>query len=132
MTINYDEDIIYEIDVDIHNKNKFESVYTKQYDENSRWIIASLYDNGSEYTIPVNTIAYFSATKPDNTGIFNECQIVDNKILYPISLQTTIKDGKFDAEFRLYKTIDSGDGATTNKLLSTPKFIMHVEKICFR
>ena len=128
MTINYDEDIIYEIDVDIHNKNKFESVYTKQYDENSRWIIASLYDNGSEYTIPVNTIAYFSATKPDNTGIFNECQIVDNKILYPISLQTTIKDGKFDAEFRLYKTIDSGDGATTNKLLSTPKFIMHVEK----
>lgn len=128
MNINYDTDIIYDIDVDFYSRNHFDTVYAKQYDENNRWIRATVWKNGEVYTIPTNAIAVFTCTKRDGYGIYNECQIVNNQILYPISLQTTILDGNINAEFRLYSTIDNGDGTNTSKLISSPKFKMHIEE----
>jgi hypothetical protein len=128
MAINYESDIVYNIDVDFHSLKHLDVVYTKQYDENSRYIVANVWKDSEIYTIPDGAIAIFACTKRDNTGIFNQCIIENNQIIYPISLQTTILDGNLDAEFRLYKTIDNGDGTTMQKLLSTPKFKIRVDK----
>jgi hypothetical protein len=128
MAINYESDIVYNIDVDFHSLKHLDVVYTKQYDENSRYIVANVWKDSEIYTIPDGAIAIFACTKRDNNGIFNQCIIENNQIIYPISLQTTILDGNLDAEFRLYKTIDNGDGTTMQKLLSTPKFKIRVDK----
>jgi len=44
-----EDDIVYEIDVDFHSKKKMETVPTKQYDENSRWIVASVWKDRRLY-----------------------------------------------------------------------------------
>jgi len=127
MAINYDEDIIYNIDVDFHSLRQMETVYSKQYDENTRWIVATVWKDGGIYTIPDGSLAYFACTKPKGLGIFNPCTIIDNKIHYEITLQTTIESGSFGAEFRLYRTETIGEVIKSKKLAS-PNFKMHIDK----
>ncbi len=128
MAIDYEKDIIMNIDVDFYEKKSLETIYTKQYDDRSRWIVATIWKDGEVYTIPENTSAYFACEKPQSGyGIFNPCEIVNNQILYEITTQTTSEFGNFNAEFRLYSK-ETVDGVDITKRLSSPNFKMHVEK----
>jgi hypothetical protein len=127
MAINYDSDIIYEIDVDLHGITNMPTVYAKQYDENARYIVATVWNDGNVYTIPEGTTAIFACTKPDGKGVANPCTIENNKIIYEITLQTTIVHGSFGAEFRLFRTVME-DSITIQKAYSTPKFKMFIDK----
>ncbi|MDF2820176.1 MAG: hypothetical protein K0R15_617 [Clostridiales bacterium] len=116
------EDDPHYIDIDFHGLKQFSTVYSKQYDENVRWIVGTVFKDGQEFIIPEGYVATFACTKPDGRGIDNACQIIDNKIVYKITLQTTIVAGNFDAEFRLAKS------ATETKAISSPKFRMQIDK----
>jgi hypothetical protein len=123
MAVDYDNDLPpIEIDIDLYNRTGFPTAPIKQYDENARWIIVTLWDNGTEYIIPSGTIAQFAMTKPSGKGILNPCIIENNKIYYQITLQSTTESGNIDAEFRL------GRSATDKIAYSTPKFKLNVEK----
>lgn len=123
MAIDLNDDLLYEIDLDLHNKALFPSVPIKQYDQNAGWIVATIWDNGSEYIIPNGTVAQFACTKPiSGLGILNAAIIENNKIYYKITLQTTVEQGNPEAEFRLGRTSDSVAA------YSTPKFKLNIEK----
>jgi hypothetical protein len=124
INIDYDKDIIYEIDIDFHNKTNLPIVYSKQYDADTRYIVATVYKDGQEYTIPTGAVPMFCTTKPSGFGVANtsNCTIDNNKILYKMSYQTTSEHGDFLAEFRL--SIPDG---VKFKELSSPRFKMFVE-----
>lgn len=55
------------INIDIIETTMPPRVYAKQYDEDGRWIYATVTENGAEYPIPDGAYAVFSAAKPDGT-----------------------------------------------------------------
>jgi hypothetical protein len=122
------DDIVYEIDLDFKNKSHGNPVIAKQYDQNTIWIVATLWDGGSLYEVPPDYGAVFCATKPDGNELANTAYIENGKIYYKITQQTTTKDGSFYAEFRLYKQVDNLDGTTTAKKLTTSSFKILIEK----
>lgn len=97
--------IIYDIDLDLHERIQDQMVSAVQYDTRTRYIRATIYKNGELYPITADKIITFSATKPDNLGIDNQASIdSQGRIIYMMTEQTTAKHGTFNAEFRIYDT----------------------------
>lgn len=121
--------IIYDIDIEIHKPVERPTVYTKQYDSNTRFIVATVYNDGEQYILTTSDTIHFACTKPDGFGIDNECGI-DNegRIVYKITDQTSAKDGQFPAEFRIYSTYDDTQGNTVQQLKTTANLKMWVDK----
>lgn len=121
--------IIYDIDIEIHKPVERPTVYTKQYDSNTRFIVAKVYNDGEQYILTTSDTIHFACTKPDGFGIDNECG-VDNegRIVYKITDQTSAKDGQFPAEFRIYSTYDDTQGNTVQQLKTTANLKMWVDK----
>lgn len=121
--------IIYEIDIELFRPMERPTIYTKQYDSNTRYIVANVYNDGEKYTLTTSDTIRFACTKPDGFGIYNECGIDSKgKIVYQITDQTTAKDGQFPAEFRIYNTYDEELGNTVQQLKTTANLKMWVEK----
>lgn len=59
--------VISYINVDLIEPSSPPRVYAKQYDEDGRWIYATITQNGAEYDIPSGAYAVFAAAKPDGT-----------------------------------------------------------------
>lgn len=59
--------VISNINIDLIEPAIPPRVYAKQYDEDSRWIYATITQNGAEYEIPSGAYAVFAAAKPDGT-----------------------------------------------------------------
>jgi hypothetical protein len=126
MTIT-ENDVVYYIDVDFYNRKHYEVVYAKQYDENARYIVATVWKDGQEYHLPSNAVVHFACTKPDRTGVLNQCEIQNGKIIYRITDQTTIKYGRFKAEFRVYNQVLENN-VTINRRLTSPSFFMDIDR----
>lgn len=113
--------IPYRIDIDITREHEIETVFTKQYDTETRYIIATIYRDGELYPVLPTDNIHFACTKPDGFGVLNLCGIdLNGSIVYAITEQTTAMYGVFNAEFKIY---DSNGG-----LKSTPNFRMNVSK----
>jgi len=89
------------IDLDF-KQVKFCSVSVEQYDKDSSYIEATLYDDSSPYIIPVGSTASFGGTKPSSHIVLETATIENNKIYYKISEQCTVKEGDYPVKFTLY------------------------------
>lgn len=63
-----------------------------------------LTDGGNPYPVDPGVFAVFTARRPDNTVLFNTCQVVEGQILYDLTPQTTALEGVMDCQVRLYHT----------------------------
>ena len=82
------------INVDFYNK-KYILINAKQYDKNSRFLLATCYNHGEIY--PINArehSAYIRYKKSDNNSVFNFCEInFKGKILIELTEQMLASDG---------------------------------------
>lgn len=120
--------IVYDISLDLHDLIAGQVVRAKQYDTRTRYIRATIFNDGDLYPITSDKLISFSATKPDGFGIDNSAGIdTDGKVIYMITDQTTAKDGVFDAEFRIYDT-EVISGVTYSRRKTSFSFKMSVVK----
>lgn len=116
--------VIYDIEIDLWEPIKRNTVYSKQWDTRTRYIRATVYNNGILYPLTTSDVIHYCATKPDGYSIDNFAGIdSEGKIIYWITDQTTAKDGQFDAEFRIF-----GGTSENPERKGTPKFVMWIEK----
>jgi hypothetical protein len=120
---------VYEIDIDIHNKTLLYPVYSKQYEDGSRFIKAKLWDDGILYPVLSTDTIYFAGTKNGNKGVLSTTVDTNDylfgidsegNIIYQIRSTDTDTDTSYEAEFRV---LDSN-----NRLKATPKIKMFIEK----
>lgn len=111
--------ITHNITLDIHDINSQAVIQVKEGDTQRRLAI-TLCEDGKPYRITEDCIASFTAEKPDGNKLFNDCEIVDNKIQYDFTVQTTVVPGMVKCEIRLY----GGDGG----LITSPRFSILVDK----
>lgn len=120
--------IVYDISLDLHDLITGQVVRAKQYDTRTRYIRATIFNDGDLYPITSDKLISFSATKPDGFGIDNSAGIdTDGKVIYMITDQTTAKEGVFDAEFRIYDT-ETISGVTYSRRKTSFSFKMSVVK----
>ena len=89
------------INLDFKESN-FISIPVEQYDKDSAYIEATLYDGGSPYIIPAGSTASFGGTKPSSHIILETAVIENNKVYYKISEKCTVKEGDYPVKFTLY------------------------------
>lgn len=113
--------IIYDIDIDISSITNLPKIYSQQYDNNSRYIRAKIWNNGAEYPIGIGATIEFACTKPSTKGVDKAAGIDTNgNIVFLLDQNITAVDGTFGAEFRITDL--------TNGRRATPKFYIHVDK----
>lgn len=116
---------VYKISLDIHKAESQAVLNMKKYDTDSRRIQISLTENGKPYRLTSDCSAVFSAKKPDNTAIYNDCSVLyeDNIITYDVTAQTTATVGILDCEIRLRNN--------EGKFLTSPRFVINVtDRVC--
>ena len=98
--------MIYETNIilDMSGENQIKKVTAKQGDKDSRYIIAKLIANGTEYILPDAVTAKVSMIKPRGQCVLNDAEITDDstvKIL--LTEQMLIDAGDARAEVMIYQ-----------------------------
>ena len=113
----------YNISLDIHDTASQVSLNVKKGDT-ARRICAVFTENGKPYKIADGCTAVFRAKKPardngERAIVYNDTQIIDNKICYVVTSANTETAGVADCEFTLY----GADG----KAITSPKFTLVID-----
>lgn len=113
----------YNISLDIHDTASQVSLNVKKGDTLRR-ICAVLTENGKPYKIAEGVRAVFRAKKPaDSNGyraiVFNDAQIIDNKVCYIMVSENTEIAGIADCELTLY--------GTNGGVITSPKFTLIID-----
>lgn len=95
------------------------TVYAKQNDKGTRFVEATLLDNGAPYTIENGTTARIRILKPDNTMIYNNATISSGKVTAELTSQALAAYGMAIAEIGLFKG---------EQILSTFTFYIRIER----
>lgn len=104
-------------------ENRAPVVVKAKKSDTGRKLRITLADGGMPYEISSDCYAVFTANKPDNTKIYNDCQIVNNAVEYAFTEQTCAEAGRLTAEIKLY----GGD----HKMLTSARFILEVHPTVF-
>lgn len=110
------------ITLDVRETSMPVVVKAKQGDTGRR-IHISLADGGMPYEISSDCYATFTANKPDNTKLYNDCTIINNVIEYIFTEQTCAAVGRAIAEIRLY--------GSDNKMVTSASFVLEVHGTVF-
>ena len=112
------KDAVYRISLDI-NEHGSQAVLKAKNTDTGRKIYISLRAGGMPYTIEDDCYAAFAATKPDGSILLNNCDIVDNEIIYEFTEQTCAAIGRYRCEIKLY--------GPDEKLITSPRFALLVD-----
>jgi len=94
--------INYEIVLDVRRLTAYQvPLETKQGDQGSRFIHATLVDDGVPINLE-NTIVSFFARKKDETIVFNKTDIVDGEVVFELTSQVLAVQGVVDCELVVY------------------------------
>lgn len=108
-----------EIKLDVARNTSPPTVYAKQGDAATRYVKATLYDNGAAMTLESGITARIRVLKPDNTAIYNNATISGNTVTAELTSQALAAVGVAIAEIGLYKS---------NQTLTTFIFYVRIEK----
>lgn len=108
---------IYRIVLDLHELRNQLTMNVIENDTKRKLVIL-LSDGVRQYQIGEDCSAVFKAKKPDGTILFNECEIVDNTIVYELTEQTTSAPGKLECEVTLFNG--------QNRQITSPRFSIFV------
>lgn len=106
---------IYNIALDIHKLGTQVALPMVKGD-NKRKIVVTLMEDGRPYKIDADCTAVFTAVKPDNNFIYNDCEVdvENNIILYNITTQTTAALGEVRCQIKLLNK--------SGEMLNSPEF----------
>lgn len=102
------------------DKKLTDEIESVQFDNNSRFIIFKLINNGKAYNLTSKTVRV-AGIKRDGTEIFNDCEIIDEKngmVSMELTEQINAVGGRVVCELKVY-----GDN---DFLLSTKQFVINV------
>ena len=111
-------DSVYKISLDI-NEHGSQAVLKAKMSDTGRKIYISLRAGGTPYKIEDECYAFFSATKPDGSILYNSCAIDNSEIIYEFTEQTCSVVGRTRCEIKLYGKDD--------KLITSPRFALLVD-----
>lgn len=117
-----DNKLVSVITADLTSDNCDVVLEAKQGDINSRTFEAKITISGIEYIIPEGTSARYAIEKPYTTAIWNDCEKIENNIIYGSLSSEAIEDaGIFPMHIELYNENE-------NKLskLSTVNFMLKI------
>lgn len=115
---NMDLSIYTTVTADLKSETHNSVLIAKQGDVNSRLFTVKLTIDGQEYIIPPNVTARYAITKPYKTSIWNDCDRIENNIIYGKLTTEALKNaGTFPMQIELY--------GETEKL-STVNFLLQV------
>lgn len=112
----------FRISLDIHDMSSQVSISVKRGDT-CRRICAVLTENGKPYVISDGCYAVFTAIKPDNTYLCNDCTVKDNVIIYDFDEQTVPVVGQVHCEIVLYNA--------DNMRITSPRFDIIVDDVVY-
>ena len=112
-------DILQSINLDFARNTMPVTVFTKQYDKDTRKIEITPLNNGASYTIENGVTPRLQMTKPDGTTVINNASISSGKIVVTLSGQCLTAAGTAVAEIGLYKN---------STLLTSQTFYINIQK----
>lgn len=126
---------IAKISLDLYNKN-IVKVSAKQYDT-GRGIEVTCTHNGIIYDVDTNTTsAFVRFKKPDGFNVFNQCEIVNNRIMIELTQQMLVVPGKCDVDVMIMRKVYSlGEKSIDDiiqldaPIVSTMNFTLNIEPI---
>lgn len=126
---------IAKISLDLYNKN-IVKVSAKQYDT-GRGIEVTCTHNGIIYDVDTNTTsAFVRFKKPDDFNVFNQCEIVNNRIMIELTQQMLVVPGKCDVDVMIMRKVYSlGEKSIDDiiqldaPIVSTMNFTLNIEPI---
>mgnify|MGYP000777583496 FL=1 len=126
---------IAKISLDLYNKN-IVKVSAKQYDT-GRGIEVTCIHNGIIYDVDTNTTsAFVRFKKPDGFNVFNQCEIVNNRIMIELTQQMLVVPGKCDVDVMIMRKVYSlGEKSIDDiiqldaPIVSTMNFTLNIEPI---
>lgn len=128
-------EIIKNINVDFYDK-KYIMINAKQYDDSSRWIAITCYNQGSLYNISANRhSAYVRYKKADGHAVLNYCRInYKGEVLVELTEQMLAADGICYVDLVIVNkgsaiaNVDTGEIITIDdsQILSTMAFCINV------
>ena len=95
------KDSIIRISLDVQDNNSLKTIQLKQGDT-AKQLEITLADGGFPYELSSECYAVLTAEKPDGNTLYNGCEIIDGKIFYNCTEQTTAAAGKMTAELKVY------------------------------
>lgn len=106
------------VTADLKSESTNSILVTKQGDVNSRLFTVKLTIDGQEYIIPPNITARYAITKPYKTAIWNDCDKIEDNIIYGKLTSEALKNaGTFPMQIELYSETEK---------LSTANFLLQV------
>lgn len=108
-----------QIKLDIASNMSPPTVYAKQLDKSTRYVEATILQNGVPYTIPEGATARIRILKPDGTAVYNTATVSNNAVTAELTSQTLAVGGIATAEMGLYKD---------DQILSTFVFYIKIER----
>lgn len=119
--------LIQQYEVDFASNNNFLFIKGVQYDGyETRYADISLMNNGQPYEIDSDVVCVaIRGSKPDNSSIYNECEIIDeNTIRVEITQQMAMVAGKSDYEISIISLLE-------NKTLTSFPFYIVISSSSF-
>ena len=126
---------IAKISLDLYNKN-IVKVSAKQYDT-GRGIEVTCTHNGIIYDVDTNTTsAFVRFKKPDGFNVFNQCEIVNNRIMIELTQQMLVIPGKCNVDLMIMRKVYSLGEKSIDEIIqsdapivSTMNFTLNIEPI---
>lgn len=128
-------EIVKNISVDFYDK-KYQMINAKQYDDSSRWITITCYNQGSLFNLSSSKhSAYIKYRKADGHGVLNSCRInYKGEVLVELTEQMLAADGICYVDLLIINkgsaivNIDTGEIITIDDspILSTMAFCVNV------
>ena len=110
---------VIEITVDFINPSY--NISRAKHLDNARYILCTLTENGIPRKVKVSEDARVRITKPDNTSVYNDCDVItDGRVLITLTEQILAVQGNAIADIQLINN-------DTSIIYSTQNFVIHID-----